>query len=142
MTQQILSVLFLATPAGFAAYVAFAKPQPILGWVGAFDLWIRTTQPTYRGKAGYIKKIFCQPVLWAFKKIELWTQNIQDNFVRCGVRAASYLYIGAILFGAIAYLTFLVVMSLFIIIAVIIGLFFALALLGALLGGGKHQGRI
>jgi hypothetical protein len=98
-----------------------------------------TTQPTCVGKTGYIKTIFYKPILWAFHKIVLCTQNIKDNFVRCGVRVASYLYVAAIFFGVMMYLVILAVMTVLMIVAIIIGLFLALLVLGAAFGGeGQH----
>jgi len=135
LIQPTLAILFLASPAILAAIVALAKPQPVLAWVDAFDTWVINTHPAYCGKTGYVKKVFCKPVLWGFQKIVLWTQKIKNNFVRCGVRIASYMYVGASVFGVTTYLAVIAITVVLTIAAFIAAVFLVLLILGAILRG-------
>lgn len=129
----MLAILFLASPAIAAAIVALAKPRPVATWVDEFDTWVVNIHPTYHGKTGYVKKVFYKPVLWAFEKIVLWTQKIKNDFVRCGVRIASYMYVGGTVFGATAYLAIIAITVVLAIVAVIAGVLLVLLILGAIL---------
>lgn len=133
LIYSTLAALFLASPVILATIVALAKPAPVLAWVDEFDTWVLNIHPTYHGKTGYAKRVFCKPVLWAFEKIVLWTQEIKNDFVRCGVRIASYMYVGGTVFGATAYVAIIAITVVLAIAAVIAGVFLVLLILGAIL---------
>lgn len=137
LIQPTLAILFLASPAILAAIVALAKPLRVLTWVGSFDTWVIDTYPAHHGKTGYVKTVFCKPILWCFQQIVLWTQEIKDNFVRCGVRIASYMYVAAAVLGVMSYLAFIAITVVLTIVVFIFAVFLVLLILGAIFRGNS-----
>ena len=95
-TQTLWSILILGSPLFAGSVVYFGKLQPVVSGTERFNGWLVRKRSEISGKSGYFDRFLAKPLLWCLTKVMQWTDKIEDQFLRCGVRVTSYLYVIAI----------------------------------------------
>ena len=131
--DRILFWLLMATPALLAALVWQLKWQPAVTASAALCGWVDRREATTRDKSGYFVSFVERPFMWCSQKLFELTSTIGDQFLRAGVRLASWGY----LFGLLLFLAYWVTVAV-ITVAIIVVFFY---ILGAILGENKEESR-
>jgi len=133
VTADLFGFNIFYLPLLFGVTVSVAKPGSVISRIDRLVSWLCEKRTLVAKRDGYINQYFLNPFLWGLERIITWTEKIDDEFFRCGVRVTSSLY-----FTAVAlYLLFVVSM----IILAIIFLFIVLAIIGLILSLSSDQGR-
>lgn len=111
--QKVWSILFFASPLIVGAIVTLAKPVAVVSWVDKLNSWLLEKRTKIAEKTGYVSRYFLMPLLWGLTKIMDWTEKVDNQFLRCGIRITAYLYFMAImLYLALIATIFIIVIAL------------------------------
>lgn len=124
--------LFIFSPLLLGAIVALAKPAPVVNWTDRVGKWGGGKRQQYAEKNGFFSKFLLRPFFTGLVKIDEWTTNIEDNFLKSGVRLTTYSYFTA----AVLYLTFVASVMILAVVFVLVAIWFALWLWGLAEGEG------
>ena len=106
--ESFLTLLLYLAPALFGGYVAYMKPQAILSWVDRLDHWVSRRYDATTHASGWFVRWCMRPWLWTMQTVSRWTQAVQDQGQRAGIKVAAYLYVTWII-GSIAVVATMVV---------------------------------
>lgn len=123
--QLFWEIMFFTSPLIAGGIVALSRPVGVARYLGRFHNWLwlsSNKQVQDAGKKGFFRKYIVRPINGSLLSMARWTQGIENEFIRCGVRIASYIYSLAIFFALLA-LAVYVVVSVVIIIAIFILIF-------------------
>jgi hypothetical protein len=84
--------LFLFGPALFGLFVAVRKPAGILKWLDRLDEWASRKYAATETSSSRVTRWFLRPWLATLRFLSRWTDRIQDEGIRGGVRIGAYLY--------------------------------------------------
>ncbi len=90
-----LSIILALLPLIAAAVLAFAKPPAGVAWVNAASAWWEMRYQRAKAGSGWIAGLW-RALIWGFHKLHELTGGIVDDAVRAAVRAALFLYVGAL----------------------------------------------
>jgi hypothetical protein len=111
------NILFV--PLLLGVTVSISKPISAVYWVDRTNEWFLRKRSEVRDKDGYFSRFFGKPLFSGLTKITEWSEKVDNQFTRCGVRITSYLYFAGLMF----YLAFIVT-------AIVVGIFIAMFLIG------------
>jgi hypothetical protein len=133
--ETLYMILFFSFPMIIGAVVTLAKIEKVVSWIDAFNAWVARKRARAIEKGGRINKYFIRPLLWGLVKIMGWTEQIDNKFLRTGVRVTSYLYFTAIML----YLAFIATIVIAIIILTVLAIWLALWIIGGILSEGESM---
>ena len=108
VNKQFSAVLMIsllwASPLIASALVFFAKPIVFLAYFAGFDRWLLARKEKAAARDTFFNTFVSGPVYWGYAKLIDWTGGIGDDFLRCAVKLAAYLYF----LGIVLYLLYIV----------------------------------
>ena len=137
-----LNILYLPLLLGLT--VSVAKPASAVSWVDRLNNWLIRKKGQVAERSGYISRFFLKPLLWGLTKIMMWTEHIDNQFLRCGVRITSYLYFIVVMVLVALLMVYVVLIITAFVVGIILGillLLFILWFIGVLLDGPGSGGR-
>lgn len=123
--QLFWEIMFFISPLIAGGIVALSRPVGVIRYLGRFHNWLwfsSNKQGQAAGKRGFFRKYIVRPINGSLLSMAEWTQGIENEFIRCGVRIASYTYFLALFFALLAFAVYVVV-SVVIIVAMVIFIF-------------------
>lgn len=132
-SQQAFSLLLFFFPVFLGAVVALAKPLRVVNWTDQVGVWVGKKRSQLSGRSGFGSRFLLRPFYWGLGKIDQWTGQIEDQFIRSGVRAGSYTYYIA----AVAYVVLVATIVVIAIVLVLAAIWLGFWLLGVMLGDGE-----
>lgn len=110
--QLFWEIMFFTSPLIAGGIVALSRPVGVARYLGRFHNWLwlsSNKQVQDAGKKGFFRKYIVRPINGSLLSMARWTQGIENEFIRCGVRIASYIYSLAIFFALLAFAVYVVV---------------------------------
>ena len=126
----------LLFPLAAGVTVALARPSWALDWVAGFERWVTGKRSAIAGQDTVLARYLTRPSLGGLAKIRDWTEGVADEFARCGVRTASYLYFSSIA-GLVVYFAAVAVV---VVVAMILGILIGLWLVSVYVGSKSTGG--
>jgi hypothetical protein len=126
--------VLLALPLTAGGVVALAKPHSVIRWLATFESWTSTKHSLALTKQGFSRWLV-RPYLGGLQRINGWTNRVEDESMRCGVRIASYLYF-SLIFGLAVFLAAYVAL---VVVVAIIMIIVMLWVLGEYLSSGADR---
>jgi len=124
--HKLYSIMFFSSPLILGAIVAYAKLDVAVDWVNSFNGWIGRQLEGIGPESSFFKKWCHRPTLSVLSHAMNLSDDVQDVYMKSGIRVAACLYI-------IAVATYIAVS----IIVTIIILVICLLILSVILSGGK-----
>ena len=103
-SEVLIISLLWASPLVASALVYFAKPTVLLAYFAGFDRWLLERKEKAAARDTFFNNFVSGPVYWGYAKLINWTGGIGDDFLRCAVKLAAYLYF----LGIVLYLLYII----------------------------------
>jgi hypothetical protein len=126
----MLRIILLLLPAVAGIVVILAKPEGFVSWVNDASAGWDRRYVAAKAREGLLNGVW-RALIWGFHKLHQWTEGIDDDATRAGVRTASFFYVGALTLSVIATAIYLVI----IVVLIVVGLW----ILAAVLGGESNR---
>ena len=136
-TSDWLLILLLATPVLAASYLFFAKYEDGVAKVDSIGDWLINKQNQYANEDSFFSKYIIASLLWPFKKLNNFTQNIEDTSKQSGLRILGFGYYGI----ALGYLISALIFGLVVLVIALLMLWVVFFVLGEMSKGNNSYER-
>ena len=125
--SALIKVALLILPIIGGLFVAVQKPAEFVAWINSASAWWDRHYSAVKAKGGFIVGGVWRALIWGFHKLHGWTEGVEDEALRAGIRLALFFYIGGLS---------LIIIASAIYVAVVLALIaVGLWILGMVLGG-------